>query len=132
MQLKNNYHKLRLRVNSKMSKAIKSIVSQDVRDKVVLIRADLNIPIQDGKIQDITRLSRSLPTIKFLLKSGSKIAICSHLGRPNGKYDENYSLKPIVSALSDILKIEVKFSRSCIGQDAIKAKKILSLEKFYY
>ena len=125
MQLKNNYHKLILRVNSKMYKAIKSIVSQDVRDKVVLIRADLNIPIQNGKIQDITRVSRSLPTIKFLLKEGSKIVICSHLGRPNGEYVENYSLKPLVSALSDILKIEVKFSTSCIGQDAIKAKKNL-------
>ena len=79
MQLKNNYHKLKSKVNSKMSKAIKSIVSQDVRDKVVLIRVDLNIPIQDGKIQDITRVSRSLPTIKFLLKAGSKIVICSHL-----------------------------------------------------
>ena len=82
-----------------MYKAIKSIVSQDVRDKVVLIRADLNIPIQNGKIQDITRVSRSLPTIKFLLKEGSKIVICSHLGRPNGEYVENYSLKPLVSAL---------------------------------
>jgi len=125
MQLKNNYYKLKLRVNSKMSKAIKSIVSQDVRNKVVLIRADFNIPIQDGKIQDITRVSRSLPTIKFLLNAGSKVVICSHLGRPNGEYVEAFSLKPLITALSDILKMKVHFAISCIGQGALEAKKNL-------
>jgi phosphoglycerate kinase len=125
MQLKNNYYKLKLRVNSKMSKAIKSIVSQDVRNKVVLIRADFNIPIQDGKIQDITRVSRSLPTIKFLLNAGSKVVICSHLGRPNGEHVEAFSLRPLITALSDILKIKVHFTISCIGQGALEAKKNL-------
>ena len=65
MQLKNNYYKLKLRVNSKMSKAIKSIVSHDVRNKVVLIRADFNIPIQDGKIQDITRVVDRFQRLNF-------------------------------------------------------------------
>ena len=125
MQLKNNYYKLKLRVNSKMSKAIKSIVSQDVRNKVVLIRADFNIPIQDGKIQDITRVSRSLPTIKFLLNVGSKVVICSHLGRPNGEHVEAFSLRPLITALSDILKIKVHFAISCIGKGALEAKKNL-------
>jgi len=108
-----------------MSKAIKSIVSQDVRNKVVLIRADFNIPIQDGKIQDITRVSRSLPTIKFLLNAGSKVVICSHLGRPNGEHVEAFSLRPLITALSDILKIKVHFTISCIGQGALEAKKNL-------
>ena len=101
-----------------MSNAIKSIVTQDVRDKVVLIRADLNIPVLGDKIQDLTRVIRSLPTIKFLLNAGSKLVICSHLGRPNGEYVEAFSLRPLISALSDILKIKVHFSSSCIGQGA--------------
>ena len=108
-----------------MSNAIKSIVDEDVREKVVLIRADLNIPLSDGKIQDLTRVKRLLPTIKFLLNSGSKLVICSHLGRPNGEYIEAYSLKPLVKVLSDILKTKVNFSNSCIGHGALEAKKNL-------
>jgi len=108
-----------------MSNAIKSIVDEDVREKVVLIRADLNIPLSDGKIQDLTRVKRLLPTIKFLLNSGSKLVICSHLGRPNGEYIEAYSLKPLVRVLSDILKTKVYFSNSCIGHGALEAKKNL-------
>ena len=108
-----------------MSNAIKSIVDEDVREKVVLIRADLNIPLSDGKIQDLTRVKRLLPTIKFLLNSGSKLVICSHLGRPNGEYIEAYSLKPLVKVLSDILKTKVYFSNSCIGHGALEAKKNL-------
>ena len=65
-----------------MSYNIKSIVSEDVSNKVVILRADLNIPIVNGVFQDHTRLNRLIPTINYLLENQSKLVICSHLGRP--------------------------------------------------
>ena len=88
---------------------IKSIVNQDVRDKVVIVRADLNIPITNGIIQDYSRITRLVPTIDYLVKSGSKVVICSHLGRPNGKFNKELSLKPLVEILSQIIKTKVHF-----------------------
>ena len=69
-----------------MSSNIKSIVNEDVSNKVVILRADLNIPILNGVVQDYTRINRLIPTINYLLENQSKIVICSHLGRPKGKY----------------------------------------------
>ena len=63
-----------------MSNNIKSIVSEDVSNKVVILRADLNIPIVNGVVQDHTRIYRLLPTINYLLENHSKLVICSHLG----------------------------------------------------
>ena len=77
-----------------MSTNIKCIVNEDVSNKVVILRADLNIPIVNGVVQDHTRLIRLLPTINYLLENQSKLVICSHLGRPEGKFDEKCSLKP--------------------------------------
>jgi len=66
---------------------IKSIVNEDVSNKVVILRADLNIPLVNGVVQDQTRLERLMPTINYLLENQSKLVICSHLGRPKGKFD---------------------------------------------
>ena len=81
---------------------IKSIVDEDVSNKVVILRADLNIPLVNGVVQDQTRLKRLMPTINYLLENQSKLVICSHLGRPKGKFDEKFSLKPLVNVLSEI------------------------------
>ena len=67
-----------------MTTNIKSIVNEDVSNKVVILRADLNIPIINGVVQDQTRLNRLIPTINYLLENQSKLVICSHLGRPEG------------------------------------------------
>ena len=108
-----------------MPNFIKSIVNQDVRDKVVIVRADLNIPITNGVIQDYSRVKRLMPTIDHLVKSGSKVVICSHLGRPNGEFNKELSLKPLVEVLSEIIKTKVHFSSSCIGDEALSLKKNL-------
>jgi len=79
-----------------MPSLIKNIINENVHDKTVLIRADLNIPMSNGKILDHTRVERLIPTINFLKSSGAKIVICSHLGRPKGKYNKDYTLKPLV------------------------------------
>ena len=85
-----------------MPSLIKSIINEKVFGKTVLIRADLNIPMSDGKVLDLTRVERITPTINFLKSSGAKIVICSHLGRPKGKYNKDYTLKPLVKILSNI------------------------------
>ncbi len=108
-----------------MSSSIKSIVNEDVRNKVVILRADLNIPIVNGVVQDRTRLKRLMPTINYLLENQSKLIICSHLGRPKGKFDANFSLKPLVNVLSEITKTKVHFNSSCIGYEVLKQKSTL-------
>ena len=117
-----------------MPSLIKNIINENVLGKTVFIRADLNIPILDGKILDQTRVERLTPTINFLKSSGAKIVICSHLGRPNGKYNKDCSLKPLVEILSKVLKTNIRFSNSCVGQEAfdiktsLQASEILLLE----
>ena len=105
-----------------MTSSIKSIMNENVLDKTVLVRADLNIPMSNGNISDQSRVERVIPTINFLKSSGAKIVICSHLGRPNGKYNKNYTLKPLVEILSNILETNVRFSNSCLGQEALEIK----------
>ena len=112
-----------------MSSLIKSIINENVFGKTVLIRADLNIPISDGKVLDQTRVERITPTINFLKSSGAKIVICSHLGRPNGKYNKSYTLKPLVKTLSNILETKVLFSNSCLGQEALDIKTCLKVSE---
>ena len=104
---------------------IKSIVNEDVSNKVVILRADLNIPLVNGVVQDQTRLKRLMPTINYLLENQSKLVICSHLGRPKGKFDEKFSLKPLVNVLSEITRAKVHFNSSCIGKEVLKQKKEL-------
>ncbi len=115
-----------------MSSNIKSIVNVDVNNKVVILRADLNIPIVKGVVQDHTRLNRLIPTINYLLKNLSKLVICSHLGRPDGKFDENFSLKPLVNVLSEITKTKVHFNSSCIGDESLIKKKTLEKGEFFF
>ncbi|MDB9869514.1 phosphoglycerate kinase [Alphaproteobacteria bacterium] len=108
-----------------MSISIKNIINQNVKGKSVLLRADLNIPMFGAEITDTSRIKRLIPTIEFLKNSGAKVIICSHLGRPDGEFNEAYSLKPLLNKLSKALNIEVKFVESCIGSFAIKAKESL-------
>ena len=71
----------------------------NLNQKKVLLRLDLNVPLDNGKITDTTRIDKILPTINFLLKSEAKIIILSHVGRPNGKVVNEFSLKPICEDL---------------------------------
>ena len=73
----------------------------------VLVRADFNVPLRDGKIDDYLRITASLPTIEWLRERGCKIVCCSHLGRPKGKVDPKYSLAPVAQRLGELLGIDV-------------------------
>ncbi|CCZ21720.1 phosphoglycerate kinase [Acetobacter sp. CAG:977] len=83
--------------------------------KVVFVRADLNVPVKDGKITDTTRIDRLVPTLKELVKKGAKVVVGSHFGRPKGQRNPEMSLKQIQGALSSALGQPVEFVDDCIG-----------------
>lgn len=87
----------------------------------ILIRADLNVPVQDGKVSDATRLERVAPTLKELAGKGARVIVLSHFGRPKGVPEAKYSLKPIAEALSGVVGSKVGFAEDCIGDAASKA-----------
>lgn len=87
----------------------------------VLVRADLNVPMQDGKVSDATRIERVAPTLKELASQGARVIVLSHFGRPKGKPEAKYSLKPVADALAAYVGVEVGFAEDCIGEKAAKA-----------
>lgn len=88
-------------------KNIKTIRDLDLAGKALFLRLDLNVPLEDGKITDETRITASLPTIKFALEKGAKIVMASHLGRPKSAADKQFSLEPVAARLSALLGMEV-------------------------
>ncbi len=97
----------------------------DLEGKTVLLRADYNVPIVQGKITDDYRIKQSLPTIQFLLAKNVKLIICSHLGRPDGKPNPSMSLFPVAKRLQKLLEKEVEFVPDCVGERVAKAAKSL-------
>ncbi|MDE1896261.1 MAG: phosphoglycerate kinase [Rhodospirillales bacterium] len=93
----------------------------NVAGQRVLLRADLNVPVRDGKVTDATRLERLLPTIKELADNGAKVIVLSHFDRPEGKVVPELSLKPIAESLGRILGKPVAFAADCIGPEAENA-----------
>jgi phosphoglycerate kinase len=81
----------------------------DLKDKRVLLRLDLNVPLKDGKVTDDTRIQAAVPTIKYLLQYTKKIAMMSHLGRPDGEVMPEFSLKPVGERLAELLGLEIVF-----------------------
>jgi len=100
--------------------AKKTIHDIEPAAKRVLVRVDFNVPIEEGRIRDKTRLVASLPTIRYLSDKGAKVILCSHLGRPEGP-DPNLSLRPVATALADLLGRPVAFAADCIGPEAENA-----------
>src|SRR6516225_6077657 len=91
----------------------------DVRGKRVLLRADLNVPIKDGVVTDATRIERLAPTIVTLIEKGAKVIVMSHFGRPKGKKDPAFSLRPLIAPLSRAIGgRDVVFAEDCIGAEA--------------
>ncbi|NTU76719.1 MAG: phosphoglycerate kinase [Alphaproteobacteria bacterium] len=89
--------------------------------KVVLLRADLNVPMKNGRVSDATRLERLLPTLKELARNEARIVLFSHFGRPNGKPDPKYSLRPVAAELSVLWGQTIAFAEDCVGNVAAKA-----------
>ncbi len=92
-----------------MAATIKTIEGMDFKGKRVLLRADLNVPVQDGKVSDATRIERIVPTIRAITKVGGKAILLSHFGRPKGKVDKAFSLEQVVPAVAEATGHKVGF-----------------------
>lgn len=105
-----------------MSYNKKTIEDINVSGKKVLVRCDFNVPLQEGKITDENRLLGALPTIKYLMKNGGRVILCSHLGKPKGP-DAKFSLAPVAKRLSELLEQEVVFAAddTVVGENSRKA-----------
>jgi phosphoglycerate kinase len=97
--------------------SFRSLDNADVKGKRVLLRVDLNVPMQDGKVADATRIEEIAPTIKELADKGGKVVLLSHFGRPKGP-DPKYSLRPVVPEIAKIIGRPVAFAEDCIGPKA--------------
>lgn len=115
-----------------------SVRDLDLKNKKGLIRVDFNVPLKHGKITDDSRIRASLPTIQYVLDHGGSAILMSHLGRPNGLPDPQYSLAPCAKRLSELLKRAVKMAPDCVGPEVekmtstLKAGDILLLENLRF
>ena len=98
----------------------KSVTDIDLKGKKVLLRCDFNVPMATGVITDDTRITASLPTIRYILEQGAAIILCSHLGRPKGEYVPDQSLMPIAKRVSVLLGKKVKMATDIVGPSAQK------------
>ena len=101
-------------------KSFRTLDDVDVKGKRVLLRVDLNVPMENGRVTDATRLERVAPTITEISDKGGKVILLAHFGRPKGR-DPKESLKPVAEALSKVIKKPVAFADDCIGEAAAKA-----------
>ena len=104
----------------------KMLTDLDLKNKRVLLRVDFNVPLdEDGNVMDDTRIYEAMPTIRYILKQGAKLIICSHLGRPDGVVDPKYSMFPVAQQLIKYLINRVYLALDVVGPDAMaKAKKL--------
>src|ERR1700752_3223685 len=108
------------RARACMTKSFRTLDDVDVKGKRVLLRVDLNVPMEGGRVTDATRLERVAPTISEISGKGGKVILLAHFGRPKGR-DAKESLKPVADALSLVIKKPVAFADECIGDVAAKA-----------
>jgi phosphoglycerate kinase len=90
----------------------------DLRGRRVLVRSDLNVPLEDGRITDEGRIRASIPTIRTLADAGARVVVTAHLGRPKGAPDPRYSLRPVADRLGELLGSEVAFAEDTVGESA--------------
>jgi phosphoglycerate kinase len=116
----------------------KTIEDIDVSGMRVLMRVDFNVPIQKGVVGDETRIAAALPTINKVLESGASVVLMSHLGRPKGEVNPEYSLAPVVPVLAAMLDRAVKFAKDCVGDEvqamaeALQPGEVLLLENLRF
>jgi phosphoglycerate kinase len=97
----------------------------DWSGKTALVRVDFNVPMQDGRVADDTRIRAALPTLQYLREHGARVVLLSHLGRPDGKPNPKYSLEPVAERLGELLKTACPFGADCVGPPAEAAVRMI-------
>lgn len=93
----------------------------EVSGRRVLVRVDFNVPLVDGQIEDDYRLITAFPTIRYLIEKGARTILISHLGRPDGRFNQKFSLRPVAARVQELLGQPIKFVDDCIGPKAVDA-----------
>jgi phosphoglycerate kinase len=101
-------------------KSIEDLTEAELKGKKVLVRCDVNVPLDGKKITDDTRIRSSIPTIEYLKSKGAIVSVCSHLGRPKDGPEDKFSLGPCAERMSELLGQEVKLAPDCIGDEVKK------------
>merc|ERR1740138_902676 len=101
-------------------KSVADLSPAELKGKKVLVRCDLNVPLDGKTITDDTRIRASVPTLKYLLDAGAKVAACSHLGRPKDGPEDKFSLGPCAERMTEYIGSEVKLAPDCIGEETAK------------
>jgi len=112
--------KPRAAVVTEAKKSVSDIPEKELKGKKVLVRCDLNCPLDGKTITDDTRIRASVPTLKYLLDAGAKVAACSHLGRPKDGPEDKFSLGPCAERMGEYIGADVKLAPDCIGEEVEK------------
>jgi phosphoglycerate kinase len=104
---------------------LQRLQDMSIKGKRVLLRVDYNVPLKGDVVTDATRIRETLPTLKHLLGAGCRVVVVAHLGRPKGKVNPKYSLKPVAGELKKLVQREVRFAEDCVGEKADAAVKAL-------
>jgi len=107
-------------VELEAKKSIEDLADDELKGKKVLIRCDVNVPLDGKTITDDTRIRSSVPTIEYLVKKGAIVSVCSHLGRPKDGPEDKFSLAPCAERMGELLGKEVKLAPDCIGEEVSK------------
>ena len=97
----------------------------DLAGKVVVVRTDFNVPLSGGVIGDDGRIRASVPTLEYLVSAGAAVIVMSHLGRPDGTINPEWSLEPVAARLSELMGNPVHFARDTVGPDAVARRSAL-------
>jgi phosphoglycerate kinase len=103
-----------------MSAPLRTLSDVDVSGRAVFVRVDFNVPLEDGKVTDDTRIRAAIPTIRAIMERGGRVVAASHLGRPKGKRKPEFSVEPAAQRLAELMNVEVLLADDCIGDGARK------------